>query len=56
MYLAARAWGIQPSEFWDMTMGEFLLEAGHHIANAPKRPGVLSEKEKAELLAFAGAV
>lgn len=27
MYLSARSWGIQPSEFWAMTIGEWLLEA-----------------------------
>lgn len=27
MYLSAREWGIQPSEFWEMTIGEWLLEA-----------------------------
>lgn len=26
MYLWARTWGIQPSEFWGMTMGEWWLE------------------------------
>jgi hypothetical protein len=26
MYLWAREWGIQPSEFWDMTMGEWWAE------------------------------
>ncbi|MDH5796934.1 MAG: hypothetical protein OEZ19_00075 [Paracoccaceae bacterium] len=29
MYLAARAWGVQPSEFWSMSFGEWLLEAHH---------------------------
>lgn len=58
MYLAARAWGIQPSEFWGMTMGEWMLEAGMHMEQAekaPKTPGVLSDAEKAELLDFARA-
>lgn len=26
MYLWAREWGIQPSEFWDMTVGEWWAE------------------------------
>lgn len=26
MYLWARQWGIQPSEFWDMTISEWWLE------------------------------
>lgn len=29
MYTSARGWGIQPSEFWEMTIGEWLLEAAH---------------------------
>lgn len=29
MYTSAREWGIQPSEFWEMTVGEWLLEAAH---------------------------
>lgn len=30
MYVTARTWGIQPSEFWEMTMQEWLVEAHHH--------------------------
>lgn len=26
MYLWAREWGIQPSEFWEMTISEWWLE------------------------------
>jgi hypothetical protein len=26
MYLWAREWGIQPGEFWNMTMGEWWAE------------------------------
>lgn len=26
MYLAARSWGVQPGEYWDMTLGEFMAE------------------------------
>lgn len=33
MYLAARAWGVQPSEFWGMTMAEWFCEYEH---NRPK--------------------
>lgn len=29
MYLAAVEWGMQPSEFWEMTMVEWLLVAHH---------------------------
>jgi len=35
MYLAARKWGIQPSEFWDMTMVEWMLEARFHMDQSP---------------------
>lgn len=48
MYLAARSWGIQPSEFWEMTLGEWMLEAFQHheeAKNAPKQHGVLSKEE-----------
>lgn len=27
MYVAARTWGMQPSEFWDLTLWEWLTEA-----------------------------
>lgn len=27
MYLAARGWGLQPSEFWAMTASELVCEA-----------------------------
>lgn len=33
MYLLARSWGIQPSEFWAMTMSEFWVEYQY---NEPK--------------------
>jgi len=35
MYLWAREWGIQPSEFWKMTMAEWWLE---YELKAPKDP------------------
>lgn len=36
MYLWAREWGIQPSEFWDMTLPEWFLE---YELRAPKEKG-----------------
>lgn len=36
MYLSARSWGIQPSEFWDMTMVEFMLEARFNYEQTPQ--------------------
>jgi len=35
MYLWAREWGIQPSEFWAMTIPEWFLE---YDLRAPKDP------------------
>lgn len=35
MYLWAREWGIQPSEFWEMTIPEWFLE---YELKAPKDP------------------
>jgi len=36
MYLWARKWGIQPSEFWEMTISEWWAE---YDINAPSEPG-----------------
>jgi hypothetical protein len=36
MYLYARQWGIQPSEFWNMTIAEWWLE---YETNAPSQDG-----------------
>jgi hypothetical protein len=36
MYLWAREWGIQPSEFWGMTIPEWWLE---YDMKAPKAAG-----------------
>ena len=36
MYIAARSYGIQPSEFWEMTLGEFLAELEWR---RPSQPG-----------------
>lgn len=35
MYLWAREWGIQPSEFWQMTISEWWLE---YELKSPKDP------------------
>ena len=36
MYLAAREWEIQPSEFWEMTMVEWMLEAQSRFDKTPE--------------------
>lgn len=48
MYVTARSWGIQPSEFWAMTMAEWFVEADFHVKqSAGQKPvkGHLSEAE-----------
>lgn len=34
MYLCARSWGIQPDQFWNMTIGEWQLEAAQKYEEA----------------------
>lgn len=38
MYRVARDWGIQPSEFWGMTVAEWLEEAGGKIEQVERMP------------------
>jgi len=48
MYVTARSWGIQPSEFWAMTMVEWFAEAQlHQKQNEGQKPvkGHLSDAE-----------
>ena len=45
MYLTARSWGIQPSEFWDMTMVEFMLEARFHYEQTPQGRAMVKKDE-----------
>jgi hypothetical protein len=50
MYLWAREWGIQPSEFWDMTMGEWWAEYDLRApAGDEKFAGKLTRKDVDEL-------
>lgn len=41
MYCSAREWGIQPSEFWEMTIGEWLVEAAQQYEKSE-----LGQKER----------
>lgn len=51
MYLSARQWGIQPSEFWGMSMSEWFCEYDFHNSNRPGRfAGKLTEADVDELL------
>jgi len=45
MYLLARSWGIQPTEFWDMTLGEWFAEWRH---NRPSGEGQFAGKLTAD--------
>lgn len=36
MYLTARGWGIQPSEFWAMTLSEYMLELEARYRETPQ--------------------
>lgn len=53
MYLAARAMEIQPSEFWDMTLGELLLELDHRAQSMPRKKGEFTDDEIDDMLRFA---
>lgn len=52
MYLWARSWGIQPSEFWNMTVSEWWAEYDQHIeASATgKFAGKLTQGDVQDLL------
>jgi len=51
MYLWARQWGIQPSEFWGMTISEWWLEYDLNAPSDPKEKyaGKLTRAEVEEL-------
>ena len=55
MYLIAREWDIQPSEFWDMTMAEWWCEYDHRSTSSGdgKFAGKLTRSDVDELKAFA---
>jgi hypothetical protein len=54
MYLFARDWGIQPSEFWNMTMSEWWVEyeAKAPAAKGEKFAGKLTRSDVEELNAW----
>ena len=49
MYLLAREWGIQPSEFWEMTLPEWFVEYEFRTAERPKLAGNLTPDAVDEL-------
>lgn len=56
MYLAARKWGIQPSEFWQMTLSEWHAEYEYNVGpvDSEKYAGNLTEDKVLELELRAG--
>jgi len=54
MYLSARGWDIQPGEFWNMTLGEFLVEFEHRRPRDPENDyaGSLTRADVDELRAW----
>jgi hypothetical protein len=52
MYLHARSWGIQPSEFWNMTIPEWWAEYDLNTKAAPgdKFAGKLTQGDVDDLL------
>ncbi len=52
LYLFARQWGIQPSEFWGMTMGEWHCEYELHSDDlgGEKFAGNLTQGDVDEML------
>jgi len=50
MYLYARSWGIQPSEFWAMTLNEWWCEYDSKAENSEgKFAGKLTKRDVDEL-------
>jgi hypothetical protein len=53
MYLHARSWGVQPSEFWNMTLSEWWAEYDHHDTTSPgKFAGNLTQEDVNDITAF----
>jgi hypothetical protein len=50
VYLHARAWGIQPSEFWAMTIGEWFLEYNFRDKDSGTYAGSLTRADVDDLM------
>jgi hypothetical protein len=51
MYMSSRNWGIQPSEFWGMTMAEWFCEYDYYKSKEVGRfAGSLTEADVDELM------
>lgn len=57
MYLVAvQGLGLPPSEFWNMTVAEFMVLFQHHVDNAPgNHAGKLTNRDVDELSAWMGS-
>ena len=49
MFVLAHGWGIQPSEFYKMTMGEFMSLYNHYVDQNRRNSGLLSVADEREL-------
>lgn len=49
MYALARDWGIQPSEFWGMTLHEWFVEFKFRKAQNDKISGKLTDEDQARM-------
>jgi hypothetical protein len=49
MYLNARSWGIQPSEFWAMTLNEWWCEYDNKSQDKSKYAGRLTKGDVEDL-------
>jgi len=52
MYLWARQWGIQPTEFWNMTIGEWWAEYDLRVETQGKFAGKLTRSDVDDLKAW----
>lgn len=50
MYLLAREWGIQPSEYWEMTLPEWHAEYELRAQEKPRLAGNLTPQVVDELM------
>lgn len=56
MFRAAHSWGISPSEFWDMTFGEWLELADHYAGQQSVAGTSITESRLEEIQEWAAQV
>lgn len=52
MFLAARSWGLSPSEFWSMTIPEYYAELEWRAPAEKTHAGKLTDEDVEELKAY----